>query len=327
MPVIPGTEAVGQEVDALRTHFGGDVVWLRPSWRGHARYPKRLVGAHHFRHLRRRDEQVDLHHVFAGALQPLPIIRLLRKPVVYTVAAGVGPRKRWPRMSFLKRLAAIVVQTQADLECLTAHGLTNGYVIRSGIDVDRFVSTAPPTGPDFVLLLGSAPWTRTQFRSKGVDVLLETLRVLPQLRVVFLWRGVLLDELVSRVRKSGVSDRVEILSERVDVAQVLQRVHAAVVISDHPGSVKAHPHSLMEALAAGRPLLISKAIGMADYVRETGCGCVVEGLSVTDLSSAIEKLIKSYDLYRSRTAGLAERDFSIERFVADHQKLYRTIVG
>ena len=96
-------------------------------------------------------------------------------------------------------------------------------------------------------------------------------------RLVFLWRGVLLPELVARVRRFEVSERVEILRDRVDVSEVLARVHAAVVLAGQPGLVRAYPHSLLEALAAGRPVLVSDGNPMAEYVRATGCGRVVPG--------------------------------------------------
>ena len=39
-PILPGTDAIVQEVEMLRAHFGGEAVWLRPAWRARARYPR-----------------------------------------------------------------------------------------------------------------------------------------------------------------------------------------------------------------------------------------------------------------------------------------------
>jgi glycosyltransferase involved in cell wall biosynthesis len=316
-----------QEVELLRARFGGEVLYLRPSWRARARYPRPLLGLHRLGALRRWDRHVDLHHVYAPQLFWLPLLWFVKRPVVYTVTAGVGPGRRLPPVAYLRRLGAIVVPSRADLEVLCRQGLGNARVIRPGIDASRFVDTPPPPGPGFVLLAGSAPWTREQFRTKGVDALLEVARAMPDVRLVFLWRGVLLPELVARVRRLELSARVEILADRVDVSQVLTRVHAAVVLAGRPGLVKAYPHSLLEALAAGRPVLVSDGNPMAEYVRETGCGRVVPGLGGDDLSEAIGQLREGYAASRARALEVGRRDFSQEALATAHRDLYRGLTG
>jgi 2-deoxystreptamine N-acetyl-D-glucosaminyltransferase/2-deoxystreptamine glucosyltransferase len=268
---------------------------------------------------------VHLHHVYAPELYWLPLLWLLARPVVYTVTAGVGPAARMPSPAFLRRLAAIVVPSRLDLEALSERGLRNGHLIRPGIDVTRLAHVPPPPPPPFVLLSGSAPWTREQFRTKGVDALLEAARAIPDLRLVFLWRGVLLPELVARVRQLDLAARVEILSERIDVGQVLARVHAGVVLAERPGLVKAYPHSLLEALAAGRPVLVSDGSPMADNVRETGCGLVVPGLAAPDLIDAIRRLRQESDVHGARAREVGKRDFALEDFLAAHRRLYQSL--
>ncbi len=326
-PIVPGSDAVVQEVELLRARFGGEVIWLRPAWRARARYPRPLLGLHRLGAIRQRDRHVDLHHVYAPQLYLLPLLWFLKRPVVYTVTAGVGPAGRMPPTSFLRRLRAIVVPSRVDLDALTRRGLRNAHLIRPGIDATRFVDAPAPPGPEFVLLSGSAPWTRSQFRSKGVDVLLEAARALRDLRLVFLWRGVLLPELVARVGRLELSDRVEILRDRVDVSRVLTRVHAAAVLAGHPGLVKAYPHSLLEALAAGRPVVVSDGNPMAEYVRDTGCGRVVPRLRAPDLLEAIRQLRQNYAAYRARAAEAGRRDFSQEELVVAHRELYRALAG
>ena len=150
---------------------------------------------------------------------------------------------------------------------------------------------------------------------------------MPEVRLVLLWRGVLLPELVARVERLGLSERVEILRDRVDVSQVLARVHAAVVLAGRPGLVKAYPHSLLEALAAGRPVMVSAGNPMAEYVRETGCGRVVPRLDTVDVTEALRQLRQGYETYRARAVEVGQRDFPQEALVTAYRDLYRTVTG
>lgn len=326
-PVIPGTDAVVQEVELLRSRFGGEVVHLRPRWRARAWYPTSLLGLHRLRAIRTCDRQVDVCHVYAPQLFDLPVLRCVTRPIVYTVTSGLGSADRIPPLSYLRRLGALVVPSRADLDTLTGRGLRNVTQIVPGIDAGEFTDASGPSGPGFVLLAGSAPWARQQFRTKGVDAMLELLRETPDLRLVFLWRGVLLPDLVRRVRRLGLSDRVEIMRDRVDVGRVLTRVHAAVVLAAGPGLVRAYPHSLLEALAAGRPVVISDGNPMAEYVTKTGCGRVVPGVDVNALGEAIQQLRRDYEGYRTRARAVGARDFSDERLISEYRTLYGALAG
>ena len=82
----------------------------------------------------------------------------------------------------------------------------------------------------------------------------------------------------------------------------MARVHAAAVLAGRPGLVKAYPHSLLEALAAGRPVVVSGGNPMAAYVRDTGCGRVLARLDATELVTAIGALRRDYETYRARAA-------------------------
>jgi glycosyltransferase involved in cell wall biosynthesis len=172
------------------------------------------------------------------------------------------------------------------------------------------------------LLAGSAPWTRAQFRSKGVEALLAAAKARPDLRLVFLWRGLLFEEMRVQVAQLRLQDRVEVINRRVDVNEVLARVHAAVVLADDATLVKSFPHSLLESLAAGRPVLVSRALPMADYVARTGCGQVVGAISPEEVLGAVERLEANYGAHRAAALQVGWRDFSREALVEAYGRLY-----
>jgi glycosyltransferase involved in cell wall biosynthesis len=91
--------------------------------------------------------------------------------------------------------------------------------------------------------------------------------------------------------------------------------------------VKAYPHSLMESLAAGKPVLVSRAIPMADYVARTGCGAVVEEVSAAGVLTAIARLTEQYDDLQRAAWRVGQRDFTQQVMIASFQRVYGHVLG
>lgn len=175
-------------------------------------------------------------------------------------------------------------------------------------------------------MVGSAPWNLAQFRQKGIEALLTAAQRFPQLRLVFLWRGVLADEMERRVRRMNLDERVEVLNKKVNVNDVLAGVHASVALATDPAIIRPYPHSLMESLAAGKPILASRCIPMADYVERTGCGKVVEGVDPTSILDAVEALAREYESLQRAARQIGQRDFSRQAMITSFRRVYGRIL-
>jgi glycosyltransferase involved in cell wall biosynthesis len=294
-------DAVVQEVEWLRSHVSGVVHHLYPSRKPGTRWPRRWWGLTQLLVLRRLERDIDLHHIFNPDPYPFALLRWLRRPVVYTVVTGTQGAKKAMPQQLARLVRQIVVPADSDLKQMQAWQVSNTMVIQPGIDVARFSYTSPADGTPFTLLLGSAPWTLDQFRSKGVDVMLQLAQQHTALRLVFLWRGILFDEMRWRVRALGLENRVEILNELVDVNAVLARVHAAAVLAEDEVVIKAYPHSLLEALAAGKPVIVSRLIPLSQEVERSGTGVVVDRLSLECVSEAVDHLVQNYASFQQAT--------------------------
>lgn len=321
-PAQPALDAVVQEVENLRSRFGGQLLYLNPAHRPGSLYPERFYGLHRLPFLRRQEATVRLHHVYNSRPFFFPYLRWLRRPIIYSVTAGLKPSLRHGYLKGMERLPAIVVSNERDRETLRGCGLKNVYLIQPGIDTSRFSPAPPPAGSGFTLLAGSAPWTAAQFRSKGVEALLAAAEARPDLRLVFLWRGLLFEAMQTQVAQRGLQARVEVINQRVDVNEVLTNVHAAVVLASDATLVKAFPHSLLEALAAGRPVLVSRALPMADYVAQTGCGQEVEAVSAGGVLAALARLEANYEACRAAALQVGQRDFSRQALAEAYGRLY-----
>lgn len=323
-PKMPQAEALSQEITSLRNRFGGKLIYLNPNHRSRLYWPRLLFGFQHLKKLRLKEASLDLHHLYNPDPFPFPILRWLRRPIVYTLTSGIGARR--PNISFFSRLAAIAVADERSFKQLQTWGIDNSFLVRPGINIARFSHTPCPLHSEIKLMVGSAPWTKAQFRSKGIDALLEAAQQAPHLRLIFLWRGVLGEEMNRRIQKMNLEKQVTVLDKFVDVNAILADVHASITLADAPGIVKSYPHSLLDSLAAGKPVLISQAIPMADYVAETGCGQVIETVTPTDILAAVEALTSKYEIRQKIAGEVGQRDFLQQAMVASYQKVYERVL-
>ncbi len=323
-PLIPGTDGLFTEIGYLKESFLGKSIALSPFRSIPPIFPVNFYGIQHLPVIRKLDREVDLHHVFFPCLVNFRILRSLSKPVIFSLTSGVIcenlPKSKVPYQ--------LVVSSKQEADILRSMGYEQVRIIRPGINFSRIESTPYPGSDDeFVLLFGSAPWIKSQFASKGFDLVLEAMIHLPKLRLICLWRGTLYHEWYEQVRSAGLSDRVEIIREKGDISRILSRCHAAVVLASKADLVKSYPNSLMEALAAGKPVLISRAIPMSYYVEENGCGTVVENLATDDLISAISELKNHYSIFKSAAELVGRRDFSCERMVEEYRRTYEGLIN
>ena len=318
-PEVPGTDGLFNEIGYLREFFGGKMISLSPARSLPPLIPVSLYGLHKIFEIKKYTKNIDMIHVFFPYIVNFRILRRIPKPIVYTITTGMDSNRSGPDSTF-------VVSSAHEAEILHSRGFGRVHVIRPGIDLSK-IRVTPPQKPDaeFVLLAGSAPWNTLQFETKGFELLLRALKLIPEMKLICLWRGTLNREWSDRVQSSGLVDRVEIIQEKVDISEVLSRCHAAIVLSATSDQIKSFPNSLMEALAAGRPALISRCIPMSYYIEENNCGKVIEELGLEELMNAISEIIDEYSTF-SKAASLAGRALSADQMVDEYQHLYQNII-
>jgi len=322
-PVFPGTEAIAKDIELLMSEFEGDFLNLYPFRAYIPGFPKVCIGIQHMNELRSRDRNADIHHVFLPRLYPLPILRMLKKPVVCSVVSTASPMPG----SLKKFPYHVVVNNEKDGELLQSKGFHRFSIIPPGIDT----SVIPPgnfsyNGGTFTLFYGSAPWVPSHFRKKGFNMLLDVLKEMHDLRLVCLWRGVLYEEFMKKIEDAGVRERVDVINKKVDIFEVLSRAHAGIVLAESPGVAAAYPRSLLESLVAGMPVISSKCMGISDYITRNRCGCVVESFSPPHLARCIETLKDQYIPMAENAKERGRTDFSKDKMVASYDHLYSTLI-
>lgn len=319
-------DAVVQEASALQARFGGMINHLYPSRRPGTRVPRFFWGVLRLPKVWQLERRIAVHHFYNPDPYPFAVLSRLHRPIVYTISAGVQPGDRRNAQRLAQLAQTLIVTTAAECELLRGWGIDNVAMVRPGMDLTHF-STAPlPPALPPTLLMGSAPWTREQFRTKGVDALLAMAQQWPELHLVFLWRGLLYAEMLRRVRALGLQNRVEVINRRVDVKAILAKVHAAVAVATGDAIIKSYPHSLLEALAAGRPVLVSAQIPMAQDVATATAGILIDSLESASLAHAFQAILDDYAAYSYQARALSTT-FSLAHFLDDYATLYQDVTG
>lgn len=324
-PKMPKAEAISQEITALRSRFDGDVIYVNPNQHSFLYIPRLLFGFHKLRELRMREADVKIHHFYNPDPFPFLYLRKLQRPVIYSVTCGVNDKR--PNIAFFSSLAAVAAADERSLKRLKSWGIENTFLVQPGIDTDRFTCSPIPLRSEIKLMVGSAPWAKGQFRTKGVNALLAAAHQAPHLHLVFLWRGILADEMAHRVRQMNLEKQVTVLNQQVEVNRVLADVHASITLASNSAIIKSFPHSLLDSLAAGKPVLVSRAIPMSDYVERTGCGKVIEQVTPANILSAVDELSQQYDDLQKSARQVGQQDFTQQAMIASFQKVYDYVLA
>lgn len=320
-PAIPGTEAVLQTINHLMSDHDSAHLSLFPFRHPSRWVPARMMGWRQQQQLIRMSAEADIIHVFDATLRPLACLNRLSRPIVYTVSATIG--KHLPVRWLRQRDITVVTNNKRDHKRLSEIDGLRTTMIRPGLDLSRFTYQPPPAGGTFRLLVGSAPWTRAQFRTKGIDALIAAAQQIPWLHLVFLWRNHWLPQLEQRLDCARIRDRTTIHNTHMDVNAVLADCHATTVLATHDRLVKAWPHSAIESLAAGKPVLLSRTIAMSDYVEQQHAGICIPTMETATVRSAITALQTGSNIAAGDAlATTAQREFALPAMRNAYQALY-----
>lgn len=292
--------------------------------------------------LLRRERPDICHHV---AMKPVLYgsiaARLAGVPCVINALAGMGwlftsssgiarllrPIVRWG-LGRLLQSGITVVQNPEDLRVLTSLGVPQSAIRRipgSGVDLQLFAARPEPAGMPIVLLPARLLW------DKGVGEFVQAARLLRQRGVTarFVLAGEPDFENPSSVSRKQLAEWleegvVECVGWVDDMPSRLSESHVVCLPSYREGL----PKSLVEAAAAGRPIVTSDTPGCRDVVRHGENGLLVPIRDAVALADALALLIRDSSLRQSmglRGRERAEREFGLRAVIDQTLAIYEEV--
>jgi len=288
-----------------------------------------------------RRQQVELVHVhdFYSTVLAVPACRLAGVKVVVgrlDLSHWQGPARR----ALHTRLTALADHVVANAEAIRAQLVDEERlapervsVIHNGLDLARFDARAaagplaplPDTrGEPCVLHVAnmSHPVKRQEDLLQAVGLLKRAGTRLHALLVGDGERRPGLEQLGARL---GLQDQLHFLGHRRDVPALYARASFGVLCSEAEGLSNA----VMEGLAAGRAMVVTRVGGNPDLVADGRRGWVVEPRQPRQLADAFSRLLA--DPASCRTLGAAgrrfvQRELTLERLVQRHEALYERVL-
>jgi glycogen(starch) synthase len=292
-----------------------------------------------------RAERLDLVHFHAGRLSAIyPAIlasRAARIPTrLLTVHNAIFGRSSLQRffearvLDTLDRIVAVCGEVKGDLAAKKNVAREKIRVIANGVDPSEFdVSDDKAALRRELGVDEAAPVIGAVGRldaDKGLDLLIRAAARLrarrPALRVVLIGAGQYEGALKELADKEGVRDVVRFAGYRADARALMQALDIIAMPSYH----EAQPFTLLEAMAARKPVVAATVGGIPGIMVDGVTGLLFPSGDVEAFTIAMEKLLADANARAAMGSAArerVEREFSQAAMLEKTEKLYKEAMG
>jgi glycosyltransferase involved in cell wall biosynthesis len=332
--MISYTDRLDCDLDRMLDEAGIEVRYLgkRPGfdYRMYYRLPPVL-----------REFQPDIVHTHLHVLRyALPFLLLRAKASLLHTVHNLAEREIEPRARWMQRYALhhgvvpVGVAHEAALSVERLYGVPNCRVISNGIPTQRYASPQTPRkewraregfGQDDVLFVCVARFAP----QKNHELLLKAFAggpgSDPMAHLVLVGEGVLQQKLQEQSQRLGIVDRVHFLGLRTDIPDVLGAMDVFVLSSDWEGN----PLSVMEAMAAGLPIVSTAAGGVPDMFEHGKEGYLVPIGDAAGLTHCMNTLLQVGETRRTLGAAAGRRakeKYDVSAMVRAYEEMYEQLL-
>lgn len=201
-------------------------------------------------------------------------------------------------------------------------------VIQNGIDVEKFMTAEPYCKQDLVgrlteeskLICMVGRFTE----AKDQATLIKAMKRLPNnVHLLLIGDGPLKRINQQLAANLQLEERVHFLGFRDDIPRIIKTVDVVVLSSNWEGL----PLSLLEGMAAGKPVVGSNVPGIRELIQ--GTGSIFEKGDDKDLANKIKMLLENEELYRNIQQKCMQTvmEYSIKKTAKRYVEIYRNLLN
>jgi len=203
-------------------------------------------------------------------------------------------------------------------------------LVRGGIDPTRILE-ARPADRAALGVDNDAPiifWSGRLDPVKGLDYLIDafhSLREECQANLLLAGEGDEREVLQSKIEKLGLRDWVHLLGTRSDVPSLLKAADLFVF----PSRTEGLPNALLEAMAAGCPIVTTNVPGCRDLIRHKENGLIVEYGDASGLAQAMRRALEDRtqaESFGKRAAADVSENWHIDKTNDTYAALYDEVI-
>ena len=139
-------------------------------------------------------------------------------------------------------------------------------------------------------------------------------------------RGAYLRDMEDSIGRSGLSEQWDWLDQRTDIAELFGRHNALV----HPSYGEGLPNVVCEAMACGRPVILSDVLDHPRLVADGVNGFLFDWRDPAELARKIKDFcaLSPDERHRmgERGRAFAEKNLTLERYVGEYEQLLSGVV-
>ncbi|MBA3962600.1 MAG: glycosyltransferase family 4 protein [Chthoniobacterales bacterium] len=230
---------------------------------------------------------------------------------------------------------AVVAVSDFELEYLRAKFPADAAKmlrVYNGVELDRFAPLNPPNSTSTIVSVGRL------IEKKGFNDLIEACRLLAGRRVNFhceiIGEGPLEGTLRAEIETAGLTKSV-VLTGPLPQSEVIRRLSRSAVfalpcVAEAGGGMDNLPTVIMEAMAAGLPVVSTALAGVPEMVLEGVTGLLIPERQPAALSEALARVLLQPELAHSLGAAGRERAaarFAVERNVRELRAFFEKCAG
>jgi L-malate glycosyltransferase len=289
---------------------------------------------------RNRFDVVHTHDLWSN-LMGVPAARLAGVPVIVSSQRDLahldwykGNRRVWLRQ--IQSLSNVVLANATPVRnALISEG---GFapeklrVIRNGVDLNRFqVSNErktlfPEAGNGKLIVVVANMHSDVKGHPWLIASAPAVIREFPSTRFVLVGDGEARKSFADQVKEMGLSQSFLFLGRRRDIPQILASCDIAVL----PSRAEGLPNAVLEYMAAGLPVVVSRVGGAEELVEDGVTGLLVPAEDSTALSAALLRYLRNpAEAGRMGRAGreFISCNFSFDRLAREVDELYSGLLS